>query len=281
MKKISLFYFIILMMSQTVRAQNIHVTQIADDVIILHPSAIDDINEIRKVGGNVTAVRTDSGIVVFDSFISIHAAEAGRDLIQKYFPNTPIKYLVNTHHHPDHVSGNSCFQEACIIAHAYPKKEIDIPVNIQIQSGAILAFGGKTFEILYFGNAHTESDLIILDREDRLLIMGDLLCRRKCYVLVSKSDALNWIALLKQIVERKEEYDLVIPGHGGVVEDVASLREQKDYLQDIWSVVKKAREGDLTLEETKKSVYLGKYKDYMLFDQIGLDIEACWNQMRE
>jgi glyoxylase-like metal-dependent hydrolase (beta-lactamase superfamily II) len=280
MMKISLFYIIVLIISQTVLAQSVHVTQVSDDVIVLHPSAVDDINEIRKVGGNVTCVRTDRGLVVFDSFISTSAAEIGRDVIHKYYPNIPIKYLVNTHHHPDHVSGNSYFQEACIIAHMNLNKNTDTPVNIQIQSDAVLTFGGKTFEILYFGNAHTENDLIILDREDRLLIMGDLLCRRKCYVLAAGSDALNWIALLEKITERKEEYDFVIPGHCGVVEDVASLIEQRNYLSDVWSVVKKARESDLTLEETKKSIHLEKYKDYMMYDRIGLDLEACWNQMK-
>ena len=115
------------------------------------------------------------------------------------------------------------------------------PLTFQITSDVILKLGGKTFEILYFGTAHTNNDLVVLDRESRLLIMGDLLCHRKCYIMSPESDATNWIALLEKLIERSTEYEYVIPGHGGVVANVNALMEQRDYLKNLCNAVKNAR----------------------------------------
>ncbi len=202
-------------------------------------------------------------------------------MIENYFPDTAIKYLVNTHNHPDHFLGNSSFQDACIIAHSELKNNSDIPVNIFITSETVLNFGDKTFEIHFLGNAHTNSDLVIFDHKDNLLIMGDLLCRRKSYIIVPGSDTENWINILGSLIERKNEYKYVIPGHGGIVEDVSSLIEQQNYLKDIWSAAKYAMDKGLTLKKISKHNIINKYKDYMVFDRIGLDIKACWEQMKK
>ena len=98
-------------------AQDVGVTRVTDDVIVLHPSSVRDMTSVREVGGNVTVVRTDGGMVVTDSFFSSKAGRNGRAVIEARFPNVPIRYLVNTHHHADHVGGNPCFDGAVIVAH--------------------------------------------------------------------------------------------------------------------------------------------------------------------
>ena len=53
-----------------VYAQNIAVSKINEDVVILHPVIADNVKMIREIGGTVVAVRTDDGILVSDSFNS-------------------------------------------------------------------------------------------------------------------------------------------------------------------------------------------------------------------
>jgi glyoxylase-like metal-dependent hydrolase (beta-lactamase superfamily II) len=278
--KITIQIFVLVsVISISLTGQNIKVTPVSDDVIILHPENYRDINEIRKVGGHITAVRTDSGIVVFDSFISSEAAEIGKNLIHKYFSYRPIIYLVNTHHHADHVEGNSTFNNAFTFAHQNLQKHNNIQINLYLTSDTLLNIGGKTFEIIYFGSAHTNSDIIILDTNDKLLIMGDLLCFKKCYILVQESDVKNWISLLDRILQRKTEYQFVIPGHGGVVKDNNSLIEQRNYLVDLCNVVKNAKNNNLSFEEAKQAIQLDAYNDYLLFDKIELDLKVCWRQI--
>jgi len=117
MKKIIVLCIVSLMMCSRLKSQNIQVTKISNDVIILHPSEPRDLSVIREVGGTMTAVRTDEGLVIFDSFISPQAGEEARNILDDYFPDESIHYLVNSHHHADHVRGNQCFREACIIGH--------------------------------------------------------------------------------------------------------------------------------------------------------------------
>ena len=250
-------------------AQDIQVDAIADDVIVVHEGLV-----------KLTAVRTDSGIVVIDTFLALESAQKARDMILESFPGLPIKYVIKTHHHADHVRGNQYFNEAAIIAHVeverymredydqlmnkyghYRKKisdlkgqlenredqndrdsqklkedielwegarafleeyELTLP-SIQITSSAVLRFGNKTFDILYDGTAHTTNDLVVLDREDSVLVMGDLLFYRKSYIMNRGSDILNWIEILDSLIRRQDAYTTVISGHGGVVQDVEAL----------------------------------------------------------
>ncbi len=330
----SLIIFILLPV--TLPGQNIQVTKLSDDVIVLHPSEVRNLEVIREVGGTMVAVRTEDGLVVFDSFTSLEMGMEAQDLIETAFPNEPIRYLMNSHHHADHVRGNQCCRDVCIIGHrnverymmedhgrlmkkyghydgkidtlskllsnkkfssddnvkkveedlAFWKEAKDFlesyvptPPSFQITSDTILKFGGKTFEILFFGTAHTDNDIVVLDREDRLLIMGDLLCYRKCYVMDPSSDAENWITLLDHLLDRRDEYDHVIPGHGGAVENIEALIEQRDYLKNIYEAVVTSRENKLTLDQAKETMHLEQYKNYMMYDRIGLDIEAYWQQV--
>ena len=260
------------------QGQDVKVTRLHKDIIILHPGKADDINEVRKAGGNVAAVRTDSGIVVFDSFISEHAAETGLKLILEYFPDVPVKYLINTHHHGDHTGGNSVFKNALSIAHENVQKRIPLKIDVSISADTVLFIGEKTFQLMYFGPAHTDSDIIILDKEDKLLIMGDLLCFRKSYILLPGSDVLNWINLLEKIIGRKDEYKYVIPGHGAVTADYSALAGQRDYLQDLYQSVQYQKKENITFEEAFKQMQFEAYKDYMLFEQISRDVKICWDQ---
>lgn len=325
------FLFVLLVCSLALivlsQPQEIKTTKFNEDVIVIHGG-----------GGNMTAIRTDDGIIVIDSFASPKEARQARKLIEKQFPYIPIRYLINTHHHSDHIWGNQVFKDSVIIGHTNIRKHlikdyketltkygnyddkikmlesqldkqknskskeakrlkydltswkwlkelleelVPTPPSVQITSNAYLELGSNTFEILYFGTAHTDSDLVILDKKNKLLIMGDLLFFRKCYIMSAESSTKHWIDIMGKLIARSEEFEYVIPGHGAVCADESALKEQRDYLNDILNAVEDARRRNLTLEQAKKEICLEKYKDWLDYDRIGLDIEACWvQQMR-
>jgi len=88
----------------------VSIEKLSDRVIVLrlkyNPSAT-----------NITAVRSDKGIVVFDTEMSYQIAEHMRKAIEKNFTEQKVTYVVNTHHHWDHTNGNQTFEDAVIIGH--------------------------------------------------------------------------------------------------------------------------------------------------------------------
>jgi glyoxylase-like metal-dependent hydrolase (beta-lactamase superfamily II) len=326
-RKITACLVLLSLSAMPIRAQDIQVDTIADDVIVVHEGLV-----------KLTAVRTDVGIVVIDTFFELESAQKARHLILEAFPGLPITYVINTHHHADHVRGNQYFKEAAIIAHVeverymqedyerlknkyghYREKlselkgqlenredqndqdsqklkedielwegarafleeyELTLP-SIQITSSAVLRFGNKTFDILYDGTAHTTNDMVVLDREDSVLVMGDLLFYRKSYIMNRGSDILNWIEILDGLIARQDEYTTVISGHGGVVQDVEALVEQRDYLKNIYGYVTNARQKGLSLAQAQEELAFDQYKDYIDYDRIGSDVEACWYQLEQ
>jgi glyoxylase-like metal-dependent hydrolase (beta-lactamase superfamily II) len=65
----------------------------------------------------VAAVNTSKGIVVIDTGMSPSLTAKHRSLIEKEFGRSDFKYVINTHHHSDHVNGNQVFKDTIIIAH--------------------------------------------------------------------------------------------------------------------------------------------------------------------
>lgn len=151
------------------------------------------------------------------------------------------------------------------------------PPDISLDGGAKLYIGGKTFNITHFGTAHTDTDLVIHVPEEQLLIVGDLFWDNRIpYIDPIESDPLNWMDLLEKLQEKLTEVKYVVPGHGKI-RGVEALREQQQFLHDLWHAVQEARESGISLEEAKESLRLERYKDYLRYDD-GLPymIESCW-----
>ncbi len=76
-----------------------------------------DVSIVTGLGANMAVLRTSAGLVAVDSLISpLHAREARRVIGDRH-PGQTVKWLVNTHYHPDHHFGNQTFPEATIVAH--------------------------------------------------------------------------------------------------------------------------------------------------------------------
>lgn len=272
-------------------AQDLATIKVNKDVLILHPPKPKNLDSIRSVGGTVVAIRTDKGIVLIDTFNSPEIAREGKRLIYETFPEQTVRYVINTHIHADHVGGNSVFGEAVVVAFHTLDKLIhqDHLEPVMHSSGShtkggpqkhcLLKVGEKEFEILYFGPTHTETDLVILDRQDRVLMMGDLVCPEKCYLMGSQSNADTWIDFIEYLLERQQDYDVVIPGHCGVAETPAALKLQRKYLSDILSAVKSGREAGLTLEQIQEKNSFKQFEKYMMYDRVHRDVESVWNQI--
>ena len=99
----------------------------------------------------------------------------------KAVTNQPVKYVINTHYHADHSGGNAKLQAGGSLVFASDQArarmiaidQAGLP-NITVADAATIRIGGQTVEIHKIGRAHTNTDLVVLFPEQRLLAAGDI-----------------------------------------------------------------------------------------------------------
>ncbi len=174
-----------------------------------------------------------------------------------------IDFLVNTHHHGDHVAGNGVFQPAVrkILAHVnVPKlqKEVSerrgpgapdpsIPLvvaNATFEKTWRQEIGREVLELRYYGPAHTGGDAVVILEKANVVHMGDLVFNRMHPFIDRPAGAsiANWITMLDRVPADMPRDTTYIFGHGnpkfGVIGTSADLKHMRDYLAALLDFVR-------------------------------------------
>ncbi len=241
-----------------------------------------------KAGGNAGFVVGDDGIAVIDTF---EDAGAARELLAaiRQISSLPIRFVVNTHYHLDHVAGNEVFAGAgaLVVAHRNLRAWLRTE-NLKFFGEAIKAqdkalvealklpdviyddhlelYLGKRLLEVRFLRGHTGGDSVVYVPDARVLFCGDLLWKDHLPNLVDASTD-QWLATL-DVLSKDYAGSTFVPGHGGVANpnDVTIF---KDYLANLREAVRKAqREGksDDALVNTILPGLKAKYGAWGFFD---------------
>ncbi len=237
-------------------------------------------------GGNVALQVGDDGILVVDS-MGIGTGEQLLGLIRE-ISEQPIRFLINTHAHPDHVGGNTLiaragssiaggnigrtiadvYESARIIAHenvlvAMSTSDDPVPfeawpTDTYFTDLKDLYFNGEALQILHQPAAHTDGDSIVFFRRSDVIATGDIFLTTS-YPYIDRDaggsfqgiiDALNRILRLTVPADRQEGGTMIIPGHGRLC-DEADLVEYRDMLTIIRDRIRYFVEQEMSLEEVR------------------------------
>jgi len=231
---------------------------------------------------------TDEGVIVTDP-LNPKAAKLLRNEIRKV-TDKPVKYVVYSHNHHDHISGGHIFKEegAKFVAHKNVLKELGnhpnstIPVpDITFEDTYILALGGRTLELSYFGPNHGESLVMMrLPREKILFVVDIVTPRRVAFRNMPDFWPDEWIRSLKEIEQL--DFDYVISAHGPehqpAIDPASVVKEQRVYLEDLMSAVKSAMDaGTHSPDALKKAIKLPKYENWRYYNEwLPMNIERIW-----
>jgi cyclase len=210
-----------------------------------------------KAGANAGFVIGSESVLVVDTFQRESAAQQLLAEIRKLTP-LPVKYVVNTHYHLDHVAGNRVFQQAgaTVIAqknvagwiHTENLKFFGKNIKPEQKSmveglGAPdrtytdhleLDLGSLPVNIRYFPG-HTGGDSVVFIPAANVVFCGDLFWNTTLPNLIDAS-TLPWISTLDELIEKQPAATTFIPGHGepGNAQNVAAFR---DYLKNLREMV--------------------------------------------
>ena len=186
----------------------------------------------------------------------------------------PIKYLIYSHHHYDHIAGGQPFKDAGarIIAHRRAKERLErlqdpsTPLPDEtIEKRRVISLGGVTLELTYLGLNHSDSTIVMRLPKEKLIFAVDFLPVGS----VPGRGMIDFYPLeaeesIRQVL--KMDWERLIPGHpgqpGGRLGTKADVQDQLTFLQDASEAVKAAaREGKCWMP-AEKEVTLPKYESW-------------------
>jgi glyoxylase-like metal-dependent hydrolase (beta-lactamase superfamily II) len=229
---------------------------------------------VFRYGGHQSMfIVTKDGVIATDP-ISYGRPEAAKTYIEeiKKVSDKPIKYLIYSHHHYDHIAGGQPFKDAGarIIAHKRAKERLEqvkdpfTPLPDEtFEKSRTLKLGGTVLELHYMGLNHSDTNLVMRLPKEKIVFIVDT-------IPVGAFPGRGFIDIYpletEQFMERvlKMDWERMIPGHPGqpgdrlgtkkdVEEQLALIRHASD------EVKKWAREGKCW-EPAEKEVKFDKYE---------------------
>ena len=227
------------------------------------------VHMLESFGGNIGVLAGDQGVLLIDAeWPQLHDKVLAA---VSHISRQPVRYLVNTHWHWDHVGGDGLFGKAGVViisseqtreyirqAQASNASQVGAPYApdpaaipvVTVNNGVKFHVGGQTVEIIHVPPAHTNGDLIVHFIEADVIQTGDTFFHG-FYPDIDQPHGGTidgMIALYDTLYKMSGPNTKIIPGHGPVAnrEDV---REYQAMLREVRKRVAKAVAAGMTEEQ--------------------------------
>lgn len=218
----------------------------------------------NDASANSTFLVSEQGILVVDTGLNAQEGRKLLDEIRKLSP-APVRWIVNTHYHPDHRGGNNVVgPDAIIISTAFTRSQAakstqENPVNETVgPKGLVLYLGGHEIRVYHPGPAHTQGDLVVYFPDEHAIATGDLFLTNSCPAM-DDGDMENWITALDHMLVLPVEH--IVPGHFELATK-SELQRFRNYLADLRDQVARMYRQGMPLERIQSSLALDAYKNF-------------------
>lgn len=237
-----------------------------------------ELYRFRNAGHFSVFLVTPAGIIATDPIDGDAARWLKAEIVKRFAK--PVRYLIYSHDHADHISGGEVFADsAVVIAHDAAKAAIirerrptAVP-DLSFNDRLTVELGGKKVELSYLGKNHSDNSIVMRFPDERVLFAVDFIPVRSLpYRNFPDGYIDEWIESLKKADEI--DFDILAPGHGelGKKEDVRAMRV---YLEELRDQVTQHLQAGKSIDEIKQLVTMEKYASWDNFKQyLPLNIEG-------
>lgn len=214
----------------------------------------------------------------------------------------PIKYLINTHEHEDHLWTNHLFPNAITICHKNCREKvvegmkrgsnpyeklfstIDFsgykytPQEVVIDDEMRIFIDDDEVRIAYVGYAHTISDIYVYVPNKKVVFTGDLLFSPPCTPFALMGYIQGYINTLENLANLNAE--VYVPGHGEVSYDRKTLYESRDYLIFVRDEARKLMKNIDDPIRAAYEVNLGKYEEWISKERIIGNLARAYSELK-
>lgn len=279
--------YVIVSFCAPLQAAEFALSKVADGVYVHHGQHLDIDEGYQGDICNLSVIIGQDGIAVIDSGGSKHTGEQLLKAIRALSP-LPIKYVINTHVHPDHTYGNSAFQaeHPQFVGHEklantmrlrqeqYEKlnqrllgeagaASLTVLPDLAVKEHMTLSLGDRSLTLRAYQVAHTHTDITVHDSKTNTLFTGDLLFAQRTPVV--EGDIKGLIQALQDL--QKTPYALIVPGHGQESSDQAAiLANALRYLSLLLADVRNSIKKGISMEQTMDTAAASERTQWLLFD---------------
>lgn len=251
----------------------------------VHVGEVDDFTADNQGDiANLTAIVGSDAVAVVDTGGSPEIGRSWREAIATV-TSLPVRYVINTHFHPDHVMGNAAFEgddTVFVGHHKLPRALADrLPhyeerlreiMGPEAISGALplptllvedrleIDLGGRSLILRAWPTAHTSADLTIEDPQTKTLVAGDLVFRAHLPVIDGSINGwIDWQETLKAM-----GIEHIVPGHGAPGDWPEIIAPQANYLLELRDAIRAAIDDNVGLAEATDGIAVPAGADWQL-----------------
>jgi glyoxylase-like metal-dependent hydrolase (beta-lactamase superfamily II) len=240
----------------------------------------DNVYIFRYGGHQSMFVVTPQGVIATDpiGYLRPQAVTTYIDEIKKV-SDKPIRYVVYSHHHFDHIAGGKPFKDlgARFVAHknartrlaALKYPDIVMPDETVDQKKTI-RLGNTTLELLYVGRNHSDNSLVMRLPKEKIIFAVDFLPIQSLQFrnIPDNVSPIEYEDSLKKVLAL--DWERMIPGHpyaGGRLGTKKDVEDHLAYLQELSAEVKKAADAGKCFDTAMREVKLPKYESWANYNQ--------------
>jgi len=246
----------------------------AEQVVTSKVEGTDNVYTFRNGNSQSLFIVTSEGVIATDP-VGYGRPQGGATYVAEIRKVTsqPIRYLVYSHHHFDHIAGGRAFKEAGarIISHRRAKERLEVLADPNtvlpdetVDARRTLTLGGTALELVHVGQNHSDSTLVMRLPKERIVFVVDLLPVGQ----VPGRGMIDFFPLqaeasIKQILAM--DWDRLIPGHPGAGGRLGSKKDAQDqltFLQDASAAVRAEAQQGRCWEPVESTLKLPKYASW-------------------